>query len=352
MSLRAAWCLLILVVCCSPSLAGEVAADPSWLQVMRRELPPFQIQRVELGRLFCPAVSPHGTWVADLRDRVIPTEANVYPQSLLLFDSWGKLVRDLTGQQLWYVQSFAWSQTEDALLLQATVQEPVGLWKLDLRTYTFSRPRLPWLPGKAPIYDHVLPIWSPDGGSYLVQQSRHISDTRIDQSIYSISWPSGVHRKLAQGGEPVWSPNGNWIMFGEFLSGSGTTDLWAMKRDGTHQHRLLRSMGPSRCWVTSRSCILVPTLAAYGKNLEVLSPPGFWLFDLERRTAKWNKLDDISDLYLVSSSRDGCHLYLRIGTRKSPPHYETYLLDFWPQVAFEKEYGSSARLAWGATQPT
>ena len=89
------------------------------------------------------------------------------------------------------------------------------------------------------------PVWSPNGKRLLVQDGR---------AIYSVLPGGGGKRSVArltadargalEDPQPAWSPDGKWIVFCQFRTGSvERSDLWVVGADGRGLRRLTSSPG-------------------------------------------------------------------------------------------------------------
>ena len=86
------------------------------------------------------------------------------------------------------------------------------------------------------------PDWSPDGKSLVL-----LSDISEDEQAIIVESLRGERRRIARGGivgGPTWSPDGRWIAYADTSSNpAGNDDLFVVRPDGSHRHRVARNVG-------------------------------------------------------------------------------------------------------------
>jgi hypothetical protein len=321
--------------------AQESAKGQREIDLLLSKLPGFRAHQLAITNPSFPAdhPSPDGKWLAYTEEGPPPGAPGegTYPRYLALWDRDGRFLKNATKDWFYYVRDFVWSQTDGALYVKVIPslernQKIEPIWKLDLRLHKPVRPRLPWLPQNI---DQDLPVMSPSGDSYLL-------DDPLTGSIWRILLPSGKRRRLTEGYAPRWSPDGQRILFCREPRNGGC-DFWIMRKDGRGLRRILgkseveeervRRGWPKPCgdvdlktvgFLTRRPLILF--YQAY-EDCNGALRGGVWFADYEHGR---RELTPITLLHLCGMSQDGEHLFLYRQRISSGNHPAYFRLDYEP----------------------
>lgn len=309
-----------------------------------RALAPARAVRLHLGQLAGSLVpSPNGRYIAAVHEYPLPDTEGALPVGIRLYNAEGDFLQDLTFGKFYRVDEMAWSPGGQALYFRADPSLEShpgdgGVWKCDLSSGTIYRPRLAGLiptelePDFSPIEQGRLPIWSPLGDSYLVQDTQRLAKDAYHQMIYRVDFGTGKKRLLTEGYGPVWSPDGQQIAFikSRFQDGRSLTDWWVVGRDGSGEHPVLTDhdldlqarlhaqdatvAGIPAAWLGATGMLLI------GGSLLKETPP-------EARTGIWrvgHTLDwvPLPKLNLIAAAADGKHFYFE--TCPKPGTFITY----------------------------
>lgn len=328
---------IVFLACSTSAFAVGSTGDMLWLNQLQAALPDFQVRAKELkpdAEALYGSPSPNGRWLVNAV--AYPANLNAggtEPWGLRLYDQDGKFVRDLTYPQFYLVQGCMWSQTSDALYFSPSIFEngQEGLWKLDLKTNSIFRPRLAVRSLYGLNGSNLAPIWSPIGDSYLlVYTSPTIMEEKnsyTEQTIFRVQPKSkNLVSQLVKGSGPEWSPDGSMIAFLKYSRGA--SDVWLMDSRGTHK-RPLMSRNALRYEAKKRGYAQVsvtrPVWVSGGSRLFVKAVFSNKAHNTSSRILLVNLrgkvLQSMSDLVLLSSSRDGRHFYFNTCNNGSHSRY-------------------------------
>lgn len=253
----------------------SLSQDTPWVKELRKTLPPFKIERIRpdnVRALYDP--SPKGNWFIEWHEyyrKSVTEGGGTFPIGIRLYDKYGKFMRDLTYPKFYYVKSFGWSPSGNAIFFLvdptfARNPENAGLWKVDLRTNSFyhynahvsinpsvpinlkAYPYIPW------ICPDDLPAYFNDGNSYLT-----IGCSTKTEIYYNIVWskqkyylyrvwikPKKIHLITSGNFNGMFiSPDERWFIYTnkhEYIENDAfhsTSELWRMDVNGNKQKCLI-----------------------------------------------------------------------------------------------------------------
>lgn len=270
-------------------------------------------------------LSSDGSWIVYDHEHDVPEGAP--PISLRLLNGRGRFAHDLTFGRFNRCGSVEWSSRPDRLLFLTNGREghevhgnSMEVWLADVRTGSFRRPKLPWLP------PNQVPVMSPSGREYLVIRETAGSRSRL---VYVVNARTGQRRVLTQGDQAAWSPNGCQVLVTRtFASSKGdSADFYVIGADGRgckpvildHQLRDLAATkgwkklntNPRPAWIGSGEAILIGAEVPEGsmRTLVCLAP------------VHVGKPRLAGDATLYGGSRDGQHLLVGGTAHGSMPDY-------------------------------
>jgi TolB protein len=93
------------------------------------------------------------------------------------------------------------------------------------------------------------PDWSPDGSRIVFDTGAYIWVVSVDDDEHARRLNPAIRINHGPAADPAWSPDGRWIAFTRFSTGSingriGFGVLWLMRPDGTSEHPLFPSKEP------------------------------------------------------------------------------------------------------------
>ncbi|HYZ10838.1 MAG TPA: hypothetical protein VE962_02985 [Actinomycetota bacterium] len=145
---------------------------------------------------------------------------------LYLMDADGSNPRRITPDG-WEAQYPDWSPDGDRIVFTRVEDQGFDIWMVGVDGSGLVR-----------LTDHPAqdnwPQWSPTGGQIVFSSTRLVADG----GLHVMGTEGSPPRFLTDGGEPAWSPDGEWIAFDCFQS-SGVIGMCAIRPDGTGRTELL-----------------------------------------------------------------------------------------------------------------
>ena len=202
---------------------------------------------------FAPTFSPNGRWMAYVADR-----------DIYLMNSGTK-----EGHRLTEGGSPDWSPDSESIVFVSNRSGQSNIYKMDINGEAVQQ-----LTNEA----SSSPSWS-SNGEWIVFSSRR--DGGIFSSVYVMTADGRRPRKLAQGRNPVWSPDGKKIAYILHIAGSG---VYVMSAEGQNSSRVT----PEKTWSESPAW----------------SPDGQWIAYESEIENPWGNPNRDSNIYLVSPAGD------------------------------------------------
>lgn len=323
--LRFGWILLGITLTCPAVAAAPSRGDDPRLTAILRKLSPANAERIPGSpETVYGSLSPDGRYFAHLHEYVRENVEGTQGKGIQLFSRTGKLVVELTYPQFYRVEGFVWSTSGRAIYFWvngALDSNPGtgGIWKTDLQGRRFDRLRLPWMPVSDMPH---LPLFSPTGESYLVTVPNPSGPHASSSQVYRIWMRSGRIKLLADGDDPVWSPDGAWIAFRRERPPRARVqdEVWLMRADGgsmhpipyptrrqmeeqLHHSKAKKVVASGTAWLRGRGRMLVG--GGLWDGAESLLDQGLWVVDGSRSRAEW-----FPGVSVSMASADGRTVYL------------------------------------------
>ena len=203
---------------------------------------------------FAPTFSPNGRWMAYVSDR-----------DIYLMNSRTKERHRLTEGR-----SPDWSPDGEAIVFVSNRSGQPNIYKTDINGEEVQQ-----LTNEA---SNGSPSWSPDG-QWIAFSSRRDGD--IFSWIYLMTADGRRQRKLVQGRNPVWSPDGKQMVYILDIAGSG---VYVMNAAGQNSRRVT----PEKTW----------------SEHPAWSPDGQWIAYEAEIENPWGNPNRDTNIYLVSPAGD------------------------------------------------
>jgi len=159
------------------------------------------------------------------------------------------------------------------------------------------------------------PDWSPDGSRIVFDTGAWIWVVPVNDVEHARRLNPAIRINHGPAADPAWSPDGQWIAFTRFSTGSmngeiGFGALWLMRPDGTSEHRLFPSKTPYGTYE------LDPSWSPDASAIAFSSGDASKIAIVDVRTGEIGHLDSITDA--TDLSWDGRGILVSMGSLARP----------------------------------